>query len=76
MLIWYNAQKRKPRQDSSILVVDDSGNIHRCIYDHDGNTIGSSIIETDEGYKAVLISYEWSQIRFWLYAGNLENEFN
>lgn len=76
MLTWYNAQKRKPRQDSTILVFDDCGNIHRCIYDCDGNTIGSSIIETENGYKAVLNSYKWSQIRFWLYASDFENEFN
>lgn len=75
MITWYNAQKRRPRKDSSILVFDDSGNIHRCIYDHNGNTIGSSVIETENGYKAVLNRYEWSQVLFWIYANDLENEY-
>ena len=73
--LWTNAKTARPMRENSIVFVDDCGNIHRGIYTFDRKVISSGLTETKNGYETVVNTYKWSDIRYWIYATELEDKF-
>ena len=85
-IVWKDPGSYKPHPEASILFIDDCGNAHRGIYTGDKvissgitemptETTVSDTIETRKiEFEAVLTIYEWSQIRYWCYTNQIEDE--
>lgn len=70
--IWRNADKERPRRGSSIIVITEENEIFNCIYDYEGKIISSGIVESSNGYEAVLMNLKWNDIRGWLSVNDVE----
>jgi len=70
--IWRNADKERPRRGSSIIVITEENEILHCIYDYEGKIISSGIVESSNGYEAVLMNLKWNDIRGWLSVNDVE----
>lgn len=85
-IMWQGADLYKPELDTDILFVDDRGKIQKGI-NCGSKVVCSGIIEeideirsdgnlkiTRHEYSSTMTSFDWSQIRYWCYKNQIEDE--
>lgn len=69
---WLDSETERPRDNSSIIIFDDCGNVHRALYVNEDKILIPTIVETPESYDGYLTECPWNEIKYWMYANIFE----